>query len=142
MNYPIWDLTWAGGGLLIAVIAVIHVYIAHFAIGGGLFLILTEKKALRENSPGIMAYTKRHAKFFMIVTMVLGGLTGVGIWFTISLISPQATSSTFFLPNPSKTIRSRMRVFCIVTPSRLASVTFWPVRSEPRVTLPTAIRPT
>ena len=43
---------------------------------------------------------------------------------------------------PSKTIRSRMRVFCIVTPSRLASVTFWPVRSEPRVTLPTAIRPT
>ncbi len=93
MNYPIWDLTWAGGGLLIAVIAVIHVYIAHFAIGGGLFLILTEKKALRENSPGIMAYTKRHAKFFMIVTMVLGGLTGVGIWFTISLISPQATSA-------------------------------------------------
>jgi mono/diheme cytochrome c family protein len=93
MNYPVWELTWAGGGLLIAVIAIIHVYIAHFAIGGGLFLILTEKKALRENSPGIMNYTKRHAKFFMIVTMVLGGLTGVGIWFTISLISPAATSA-------------------------------------------------
>ncbi|NCC24500.1 MAG: cytochrome C [Deltaproteobacteria bacterium] len=93
MNYPIWDLTWAGGGLLIAVIAIIHVYIAHFAIGGGLFLILTEKKAYRENSQGILNYTKRHAKFFMIVTMVLGGLTGVGIWFTISLISPAATAA-------------------------------------------------
>ena len=51
------------------------------------------------------------------------------------------TSSTFFLPRPSKTISSLIRVFCIVTPSRLARVTIWPALSEPRVTLPTAIRP-
>ena len=56
-------------------------------------------------------------------------------------ISPQGTSSTFFLPSPSKTIRSLILVFCIVTPSRLASVTFCPARSVPRVSLPTAIRP-
>ena len=35
MNYPVWELGAAGGGLLIALIAVIHVYIAHFAVGGG-----------------------------------------------------------------------------------------------------------
>ena len=40
MNYPIWQLDFAGGGLLIATIAILHVYVAHFAVGGGLFLVL------------------------------------------------------------------------------------------------------
>lgn len=92
MNYPIWDLQWAGGGFFIATIAVFHVYISHFAIGGGLFLVLTEMLGYRRNSPGILEYTRRHTKFFLIVTMVLGGITGVGIWSTISLIHPTATS--------------------------------------------------
>jgi hypothetical protein len=47
MNYPVWELQAAGGGLLIALVAVIHVYIAHFAVGGGLLLVLTEIKARR-----------------------------------------------------------------------------------------------
>ncbi|HKK91436.1 MAG TPA: cytochrome ubiquinol oxidase subunit I, partial [Desulfobacteraceae bacterium] len=92
MNYPVWELTSAGGGLLIALIAVFHVYIAHFAVGGGLFLVLTEIKGYRENSTAILEYTRRHAWFFMLLTMVAGGITGVGIWFTISLLHPSATS--------------------------------------------------
>ncbi len=56
-------------------------------------------------------------------------------------ISPHDTSSTFFLPSPSKIISSLMRVFWSVTPSRLARVTFCPARSVPRVSLPTAMRP-
>ncbi len=92
MEYPIWELAYSAGGLHIALMAVIHVFIAHFAIGGGLFLVLTEKKAYRENSQGILDYVRKHTKFFLILTMVFGALTGVGIWFTISLISPAATS--------------------------------------------------
>ena len=42
MNYPIWELTTLGGGSLIALISVIHVYISHLAVGGGLFLWLTD----------------------------------------------------------------------------------------------------
>ena len=91
MNFPIWELHWAGGGLLIALIAVFHVYIAHFAVGGGLFLVLTEHLGYRRNSQPILDYTKRHTKFFLLVTMVLGGITGVGIWFIISLVAPAAT---------------------------------------------------
>ena len=93
MNYPIWYLDAFGGGLLIALIAIIHVYVSHFAVGGGLFLVLTEMKGLREGSAEILAYTKKHTKFFLLLTMVFGGMTGVGIWFTISLLSPAATSS-------------------------------------------------
>ena len=50
MNYPVWLLDAFGGGTLIALIAIAHVYVSHFAVGGGLFLVLTEMKGLRENS--------------------------------------------------------------------------------------------
>ena len=93
MNYPVWLLDMFGGGTLIALIAVIHVYVSHFAVGGGLFLVVTEMKGLRENSPAILDYTKKHARFFLLVSMVFGGLTGVAIWFTIALLSPAGTSS-------------------------------------------------
>jgi len=93
MNYPVWEIYYAGGGLLIALISIFHVYIAHFAVGGGLFLVLTELKAYRENIDQITEYTKKHAYFFLIVSMILGGISGVGIWFTISLLSPSVTST-------------------------------------------------
>jgi cytochrome bd-type quinol oxidase subunit 1 len=92
MNYPVWLLDAFGGGTLIAIIAVVHVYVSHFAVGGGLFLVITEMKGLRENSPAILEYTRKHARFFLLLTMVFGGLTGVAIWFTIALLSPAGTS--------------------------------------------------
>ena len=93
MNYPIWELTTLGGGSLIALISVLHVYISHLAVGGGLFLWLTDWKGFRENSVDIHAYVKKHTWFFLLLTMVFGGMSGVGIWFIIALVSPAATSS-------------------------------------------------
>jgi mono/diheme cytochrome c family protein len=91
MNYPIWELPAAG--LLIAAVAIIHVFISHFAVGGGLFLVLAERKARREEDPAFLAYLQRHSRFFAVLTLVVGAVTGVGIWFTIALVSPTATSS-------------------------------------------------
>ena len=45
MNYPVWDVP--ASGLLIAVIAILHVFVSHFAVGGGLYLVLIERKARR-----------------------------------------------------------------------------------------------
>jgi len=92
MNYPVWQIEFLGGGFLIAVIAIIHVYIAQFAVGGGLFLVLTEHLAYRRNDQGILDFVRKHTKFFLLLTMVAGALTGVGIWFTISVLNPAATS--------------------------------------------------
>ena len=92
MNYPVWYLPELGGGLLIAVIAVLHVFVSHFAVGGGLYLIYAEKKGLRESSQAILDFTKHHARFFLLLTMVFGSITGVGIWFIIALVNPAATS--------------------------------------------------
>jgi mono/diheme cytochrome c family protein len=92
MNYPVWFVPSFGGGLLIALVAIIHVFVSHFAVGGGLYLVMVERKAIKEQSQTIMAFVKRHTRFFMLLTMVFGGLTGVAIWFVISLIHPAATS--------------------------------------------------
>lgn len=92
MEYPVWWLPSISGGLIIACMAIFHVFIAHFAVGGGFFLVLTERKGYAENNPEIVKYVKRHTKFFLLLTMVAGGMTGVGIWFTIGLLSPAATS--------------------------------------------------
>jgi hypothetical protein len=93
MNYPIWELWTIGGGTLIALIAVLHVYIAHLAVGGGLFLWLTDWKGFRDKNPRIHDYVRKHIWFFLLLTMVFGGMTGVGIWFIIGLVSPDATSA-------------------------------------------------
>jgi cytochrome bd-type quinol oxidase subunit 1 len=93
MEYPIWHLTTLGGGFWIALIGTFHVFLAHFAVGGGLYLVLSEMYARRLGSPALLAHVKKHTRFFLLITMVAGGVTGVGIWFTIGLLSPQATST-------------------------------------------------
>ena len=93
MNYPVWYLPNIGGGLLIAIIAIAHVVISHLAVGGGLFLLLTERKAVKTNNPALLVYVRKHTWFFLLLTMVFGGVSGVGIWFIIALVNPAATSA-------------------------------------------------
>lgn len=92
IQFPVWDLQNFGGGFLIAVVASFHVFIAHFAVGGGLFLVLTEYKGYKENRDEIVNYVKKHSNFFMVTTLILGAITGVAIWFIIGLLNPSATS--------------------------------------------------
>ncbi len=92
MNYPVWQFGFPGG-LLIAAMAVLHVFISHFAVGGGAYLVLTERRAYARNDLELLGYVRHHSKFFALLTVVLGAVTGVGIWFTIGLVSPEATSS-------------------------------------------------
>ncbi len=91
MNYPLWSLP--SPGLLIAFVAIVHVFVSHFAVGGGLFLVLAERKARREKDDGLLGYVRQHSRFFILLTLVFGAITGVGIWFTIGLVHPQATSA-------------------------------------------------
>ena len=92
MEYPVWFLPQVAGGSLIALIAVTHVFVAHFAVGGGLYLVLAERMGLKEGNQEILDFTRRHARFFILVTLVYGSITGVGIWFIISLVQPAGTS--------------------------------------------------
>jgi hypothetical protein len=93
MNFPVWDMPLLGGGMLIGIIAILHVFVSHFAVGGGLYLVLTERRAYREDDPGLLAYVRRHTRFFILVVLVFGAVSGAGIWWTIGLITPTATST-------------------------------------------------
>jgi cytochrome bd-type quinol oxidase subunit 1/mono/diheme cytochrome c family protein len=77
--------------MLIAAIAVVHVLVAHYAVGGGLFLAVETGFARRTGDKEYLAYLFRHTRFFVLLTVAFGAITGVGIWWTIGLASPLAT---------------------------------------------------
>ncbi len=93
MNYPFWDIPYLGSGWVIGIIAIFHVMISQFAVGGGLYLPLAERKALREARNDWLAELVGYSKFFLILTGVFGTISGVGIWFAIGLTNPEATST-------------------------------------------------
>ncbi len=90
MSYPFWD-AGISYGVLMAVIAVLHVFVSHFAIGGGLYLVLFEHAARRASDSSRLEFLQRLSKFFVLVTLVFGALSGVGIWFVIGVLNPAAT---------------------------------------------------
>jgi len=92
LNYPVWQTDFPHS-LIIAFVAVLHVFVSHFAIGGGAFLVLTERRAYQTHDDALLGFVKRHSKFFILLTLVFGAVSGVGIWFAIGLVSPEATSS-------------------------------------------------
>jgi cytochrome bd-type quinol oxidase subunit 1/mono/diheme cytochrome c family protein len=91
MNYPVWAVP--APGLLVAAVGIVHVFISHFAVGGGIFLVLAETKARRETDAGWLGFVRALSRFFLLLTLVAGALTGVGIWITIGLVQPQAVSA-------------------------------------------------
>jgi mono/diheme cytochrome c family protein len=93
MNYPVWDVPLLGSGLVVAIIAIIHVLISHLAIGGGAFLFVAELWSDRHrDGVRVREWLHKYVTYFLVYTTVFGAVTGVGIWFAIQLASPQATS--------------------------------------------------
>ncbi len=91
MHYPWWYVPLLTSPMLIAVIAVVHVLVSHYAVGGGLFLAVETGFAHRTGDKEYLAYLRRHTGFFVLLTVAFGAITGVGIWWTIGLASPLAT---------------------------------------------------
>ncbi len=90
MIYPVWE-PCLSNSLLIAIVAILHVFVSHFAIGGGLYLVLAEIWSRKKDDEQHKAYLIKHSKFFALTTLVFGAVTGVGIWVTIGLIHPTGT---------------------------------------------------
>jgi cytochrome bd-type quinol oxidase subunit 1 len=97
MNYPFWNIPHLGSGWVIGIIAIFHVMISQFAVGGGFYLPLAERKAMRMPEGQLrtdwLKQLASHSKFFLVLTAVFGTVSGVGIWFAIGLTHPEATST-------------------------------------------------
>jgi hypothetical protein len=97
MNYPFWEIPILGSGWVIGIIAIFHMMIALFAVGGGLYLPMAERKAMQMPKGKLRAdwlnQLAGFSKFFLVLTAVFGTVSGVGIWFAIGLTHPEATST-------------------------------------------------
>ncbi len=92
MDYPIWDIAM-GGGVLMGIVAITHVIVSHFAIGGGLLIAVTETLAVRRNDSEMRDLAKRSSLVLILFSTVFGAISGVGIWVVAGLISPAAISA-------------------------------------------------
>ncbi len=93
MEYPHWYVPFLTAPMLIPLVAIPHVVVAQLAVGGGFLLADLTRRAYQASDPGLLAYLRRFARFFILLTVVFGAVTGVGIWWTIGLTSPEATSA-------------------------------------------------
>lgn len=93
MLYPWWYIPLLTAPMLIALVSVIHVLAAMYAVGGGVILAAENRRAVKKKDKPYRDYLKKHARFFLLLTILFGGVTGVGVWWTIGLASPLATET-------------------------------------------------
>jgi len=97
LEYPIFELPMLGGGMLIAGIAIFHVFIAQFSIGAAFLVALAERRAIRDGDADTRRFLRQYARMILLVPYVLGTMTGVGVWMAISVVNPRATSALIHL---------------------------------------------
>jgi len=82
-----------GGGVLMGIVAITHVIVSHFAIGGGLLIAVTETLSVKRDDPEMRDLAKRSSLVLILFSTVFGAISGVGIWVVAGLISPAAISA-------------------------------------------------
>ncbi|MBA2543337.1 MAG: cytochrome c [Deltaproteobacteria bacterium] len=68
-------------GLVIGGVGILHVFLAQFAIGGGMLLYAFERRAQRGDADA-RAFVDGYFRILVLVSFVIGALTGVAMWFT------------------------------------------------------------
>jgi mono/diheme cytochrome c family protein len=102
MQFPYFQFPLFGDGLIIAIDAILHVFISHgIAIGMVTMIILAEYAGYRHRSAEWEDFAKSATKPVIIMITSIGAITGIGIWFITSGVVPAAIGSMlriFFWP--------------------------------------------
>lgn len=86
--YPVNNYEPLMPGLVIAGAAIFHVFLAQFAVGGGFLLCYFQWLAMTGRNANARRFVDGYFKVLVLVSFVVGALTGVGIWFTSIQVSP------------------------------------------------------
>jgi cytochrome d ubiquinol oxidase subunit I len=86
--YPVNDFGPLMKGLVIGALGIFHVFTAHFAIGGGMLLCFFQWLAMTGRCKPARAFVDGYFRYLVLISFVLGALTGVGMWFTAIQVSP------------------------------------------------------
>lgn len=94
MNFPVVEFPWLGNGTVIAIIAIIHVIVSHgVAIGMTTLMVSLEYVGLKKGHEGLISTARKFSKWVLIITTTVGAITGVGIWFSTTVIQPDSIGS-------------------------------------------------
>lgn len=87
--YPVNDFGPIIKGLVIGGLGIFHVFLAQFAIGGGMLMCYFQWLAQSGRSPSARRLLDGYFRVLVLISFVLGALTGVAMWFTTIQISPR-----------------------------------------------------
>ncbi|MDR1054216.1 MAG: hypothetical protein LBL39_08570, partial [Planctomycetaceae bacterium] len=68
MYYPWWYIPGLTAPMLIAIVAVVHVFVSHYAVGGGILIALENRFAVANGDKPYRDYWYKHARFFVLLT--------------------------------------------------------------------------
>ncbi|MCI0360332.1 MAG: cytochrome ubiquinol oxidase subunit I [Planctomycetaceae bacterium] len=89
LYYPINDFGPLMKGLAIGGLGIVHVFLAQFAIGGGMLMCYFQWLAQSQGNQLARQFTDGFFKFIVLVSFVVGAITGVGMWFISIQVSPR-----------------------------------------------------
>jgi len=87
--YPVNDFGPLMHGMIIGGLGILHVFVAQFAIGGGMLLCYFQWLAQTGRLPVARHFLDSYFKALILIGFVIGAVTGVAMWFTTIQISPR-----------------------------------------------------
>lgn len=90
-DYPIFEMPVIGQRMLMAINAIIHVFVSHGgAVGGSVVLALLAIWAHKRGDLAAYKMTFKILMVFFIISTSVGALTGIGMWIHANILSPNA----------------------------------------------------
>lgn len=90
-DYPIFEMPIIGQRMLMAINAIIHIFVSHGgAVGGSVVLAALAVWSHKRNDMASYNMTFKLLMVFFIITTSVGALTGIGMWIHANILSPNA----------------------------------------------------
>jgi len=90
MNFPVLEVPWLGSELLMAAVSLVFALSAFFAVGGGTFQVLLERRAQEEGNQALLSFLQDWSRFFLLMTLIVGFVSWTGIWMGAVVLAPSA----------------------------------------------------
>lgn len=87
--YPPRDFGPVMKGLVIGGVGIFHVFLAQFAIGGGMLMSYFEWLSGKGEAPDARRFLAGFFRALVLISFVLGAVTGVGMWLTAIQVGPR-----------------------------------------------------
>lgn len=95
----------AGTAWVRGIIGMIPVVASQPSLGASFAFSLLETKASREEKPQWIDFIKRDRRFVLVFSYLIGAITGPGIWYAITVLSPRGVDGLI------SAIAHRKRIF-------------------------------